>query len=188
LKNADITSDVIDRVSSPSISITHSESAVSQTHSEEFGVLVEKPAVGSPPDITSMLTGTSPILQQTEEACNLMRPPEKKQVLIIDMNSLCGQIFKGFLPEEKYDVKWVPNGPCAVEFLQSRKADLVLVADNTFPMIQDVIQHIRDISVNTKVIAVLSHGSHHLYESVIECGASHVLLKPVHRDQLLSLL
>lgn len=81
------------------------------------------------------------------------------------------------------------NGRQALEMMHSTHPDLVII-DITMPAITglDVIEQAKEFLPASKFIIVSGHDSFPFAQKAIELGAFHYLLKPIKRNQLLSVV
>ena len=197
-----IVGDMMTRTKSPAISFISRNSSYS-----DLGVMVEKPIIGSPPDMVSMLMSTTPktspitipslsavkVHETIDSNLSSLKHYSTKKVLVIDINPFMKKVYETLLHTHDYQVDYVSSGSEALSLLGSQSDcnasyGAIFVADNTYPIIETIIENVREIVPSLKIVAVLSHSSQHLKAVVHEASVEHILVKPIKSNCILQIL
>ncbi len=105
-----------------------------------------------------------------------------KSILIVDDNDKLRSIFKLMLKD--YEVVEAQNGKIALEIVQKRKFNLVLM-DILMPEMNGIIttQKILEIRPNMNILAITAYTSK--ANEILKAGAKEVLKKPIRKQSLL---
>jgi len=113
----------------------------------------------------------------------------KKQfkILFVDDDTSLNQLLEKALSERGYQVDIVADGLSALNMLEKRYYD-VAVLDNYLPKMNgiEVLKHIREQKLTTKVIMITAVDEQQLAHESIKLGADAILAKPFEFEKLIS--
>jgi len=112
--------------------------------------------------------------------------PNKKKILVVDDDKELGASLVDMLSFKGYNVRWVGNGPDALNTITTDSIDIVLL-DLLLPGMDglEVLKHILQISPLTIVIMMSGHGTIQTALEATQLGAYDWLEKPLTKDRLL---
>lgn len=110
-------------------------------------------------------------------------------VLIVEDEQELRTLFAFVLEGERYTVIQAKDGRSALDILQARSADIVLlITDLGLPFLGgiELIERARDLNRSTKIIGTSGLGSSGMRELVLKAGADAFISKPFSVDDVLS--
>ena len=109
-----------------------------------------------------------------------------KKILVVDDEQIIRESLSYVLKNEGYDVTEAANGKIAYQLLTKQPFDLV-VTDLEMPEMKgtELLEKIRDLSVQTSTIVITAYGSLDTAISALRSGATDYILKPVEFDEIL---
>ena len=109
-----------------------------------------------------------------------------KKILVVDDEQIIRESLSYVLKNEGYDVTEAENGKIAYQLLTKQPFDLV-VTDLEMPEMKgtELLEKIRDLSVQTSTIVITAYGSLDTAISALRSGATDYILKPVEFDEIL---
>ena len=109
-----------------------------------------------------------------------------KTVLIVEDDAAIARVYSAYLDDDGYDVTHVETGADALEALESRVPDAVLL-DLKLPDMNgfDILTKIRDDQLPTGVIVVTGEGSMRTAIDAMKLGARDFVVKPCDKNRLL---
>jgi len=114
---------------------------------------------------------------------------DEPTILIVDDNQDLLNTFAMILRRRGFAVETAANGNEAVEKFRQHSYDVTLM-DVVMPDMNgvDALRHIKDIEPDTPVILMTAYSDDQLLENAKTAGVKEVINKPVHIDQLITLL
>lgn len=108
------------------------------------------------------------------------------KILIVDDEISQTELLQGFLQKKGYQVTTTQDPEQAIEFIQNRELDLMIV-DYRMPKMNGLtlIKKVREIDPVVGIIMVSAYGSIETAVDVIKAGASEFLTKPIDLSGLL---
>jgi len=109
-----------------------------------------------------------------------------KRILVVDDEQIIRESISYVLTKEDYQVDEAENGKAAYDKFFENPYDLV-ITDLEMPEMKgtELLEKIRDLSVQTSTIVVTAYGSLETAISALRNGASDYILKPIEFDELL---
>lgn len=111
--------------------------------------------------------------------------PGKNRLLVVDDEDLLRSSLVKLLTMEGYSVLSAPDGNEALMLIKDNKFQLI-ITDLKMPGMSgmELIEEIRKLSPDTKVIILTAHGEWNTYLDALEKGACEYLNKPINKDDL----
>lgn len=115
--------------------------------------------------------------------------PIKKRILVIEDDSEMQALLKDFMEEEGYEVDSVEDGSQAFRKLAKETFDLI-ITDIRMPGLNglDILPGLKQIQPGVSTIVITAFGSEEIHRRAITRGADAYLEKPLHLDQLRTLI
>lgn len=125
--------------------------------------------------------------QQTQSEMTIVDFSTLSPILLVDDNVMICNVIKAMLMRWNMEVDLAHNGVEALEKIRSGNYKVVLL-DDQMPLKtgQEVLKELRDEGNNVTVISIT--GNVEAKETFLQIGANEVLIKPVHRIQLMDAL
>lgn len=114
---------------------------------------------------------------------------EKANILIVEDHPVNQQLFKTILKKIGYKSDTASNGLEAVRAVEREHYDLIFM-DCQMPVMNgyEATSKIREMNVNTPIVAVTASATTGEYEKCMNCGMTDFLTKPFKKDDLLPVL
>jgi two-component system, OmpR family, response regulator len=117
------------------------------------------------------------------------QPTNTHQILVLEDNDFVRTQIKMFLKSGNYTVDEAADGTAAQTWLQTNKADLIIVDVQMEPMGGfEFMRLLRGHGDTTPVILVTGDQNHDLLEQSNKLGVASVLIKPVKKDRLVTMV
>lgn len=111
------------------------------------------------------------------------------KVLIVEDDDEMRSLLRDFIEDEGYEVDSVNNGSEAFRKLVKEPFDLV-ITDIQMPGLTglDILPGIKKLQPDTSIIVITAFGSQEFYRRALERGATAYLEKPIHLQNLRTLM
>jgi DNA-binding NtrC family response regulator len=109
--------------------------------------------------------------------------------MVIEDDEEMRSLLRDFFEEEGFETDSASNGAHALQKLTNDHFDLI-ITDIRMPTLTglDILARIKRLKPGTPVIVITAFGSDEVYRKSLERGATACLEKPVHFDQLRTLI
>jgi two-component system response regulator (stage 0 sporulation protein F) len=113
----------------------------------------------------------------------------KKHILLVDDTKTVLMSEKMMLGSKDYDITIAVNGMDALEKMDDKRPDLILL-DIMMPEMNgiEVLKRIKKIDANTRIIMITAFGDVESYLDSMELGAFEYINKPFETEELLELI
>ena len=114
---------------------------------------------------------------------------DKKRILVIEDDEEMRALLKDFFLEEGLETDSVSNGSEAFRKLV-KESFILVITDIRMPGLTglDILPGIRKLQPEVPIIVITAFGSEEIRQRVLERGATAYLEKPIHLDQLRTLI
>ena len=114
---------------------------------------------------------------------------DKKRILVIEDDEEMRALLKDFFLEEGLETDSVSNGSEAFRKLV-KESFVLVITDIRMPGLTglDILPGIRKLQPEVPIIVITAFGSEEIRQRVLERGATAYLEKPIHLDQLRTLI
>ena len=117
-----------------------------------------------------------------------MSAADIKTILVVEDSDDIRTTLRHFLQMRGYAVAEATNGQEAVEFVERRCPDLILM-DLNMPVMDGLaaterIRQCREICNRVPILAVTAYDTYGMKEAVLEAGCNDYILKPIEFDRL----
>lgn len=140
-------------------------------------------------EIVSAINGGMGIMPEAEQQCNPEPIPKRKTILLVDDAAVQLRAMKNIL-SDKYNVEMATSGKMALEILEKRRFDLILLDYNmpeqdgkeTFEQIRS-----QELGADVPVVFVTGVNEKNRIMEVLKMNPAGYLIKPVQREDLLKI-
>ena len=109
----------------------------------------------------------------------------KSHILLVEDTPTLARSYIQFLRDEPYEIKHVETGAAALEALEQRRPDVILL-DLRLPDMDgmEILRHVGTLDDTISVIVITAHGSVQTAVTAMRLGSSDFIVKPFTADRL----